>query len=113
MFWCTNPVPPCPRTLSEPFRCGSLITEGVRAVFRYERNNRSEDNFLNPNQTSINISDTEMLDFFRNNSNTTSGVKDLVNEKLIIPQRAGMTRIVNGEDCPPGECPWQVINLHN
>lgn len=113
MFWCTNPsVPSCPRTLSEPFRCGSLITEGVRTVFRYERNNMSEDGFLDHNRTLFNISnisDNEMLDFFRN----MSELKDMVSEKLIIPQRAGMTRIVNGEDCPPGECPWQVINLHN
>uniref|UniRef100_A0A672YG37 coagulation factor Xa n=1 Tax=Sphaeramia orbicularis TaxID=375764 RepID=A0A672YG37_9TELE len=27
----------------------------------------------------------------------------------VVPQRAGMTRIVNGEDCPPGECPWQAL----
>lgn len=117
MFWCTNPsVPPCPRTFSEPFRCGSLITEGVRAVFRYERNNTSEDGASDHNQTlsnSDNSNISEMSDFSGNITNTTSETKDMVREKLVIPQRAGMTRIVNGEDCLPGECPWQVINLHN
>lgn len=113
MFWCTNPsVPPCPRTLSDPFRCGSLITEGVRTVFRYERNNTSNSSFTDFDLTSLNISE-EMPDFLSNSSNTMSELKDMVNEELIIPQMMGMTRIVNGEDCPPGECPWQVINLHN
>ncbi|KAK2857212.1 hypothetical protein Q5P01_005947 [Channa striata] len=27
-------------------------------------------------------------------------------------RRASMTRIVNGEDCPPGECPWQALLLN-
>uniref|UniRef100_A0A3Q3AL23 Coagulation factor X n=1 Tax=Kryptolebias marmoratus TaxID=37003 RepID=A0A3Q3AL23_KRYMA len=31
----------------------------------------------------------------------------------ISAQRAALTRIVNGEDCPPGECPWQVVPLDN
>lgn len=30
----------------------------------------------------------------------------------ILSDRARMTRIVNGEDCPPGECPWQVETLY-
>lgn len=109
MFWCTNPsVPACPRTLSEAFRCGRLITEDIRTVFRYDRNN----SLLNFNRTSFDISDIKLLDF-TNSSNASSELIDMVSERLIIPQRAGMTRIVNGEDCPPGECPWQVINLHD
>lgn len=36
---------------------------------------------------------------------------DLITERFIVPQRRVDTRIVNGEDCLPGQCPWQVVNL--
>lgn len=29
-------------------------------------------------------------------------------EEPVIRESRGHERIVNGEDCPPGECPWQV-----
>lgn len=33
---------------------------------------------------------------------------DIVVEEEIVPEMVRQTRIVNGEECPPGECPWQV-----
>lgn len=37
---------------------------------------------------------------------------DLAQEEKITSQMASWTRIVNGEDCPPGECPWQALLLN-
>lgn len=37
---------------------------------------------------------------------------DLVQEEKVTSQMASWTRIVNGEDCPPGECPWQALLLN-
>ena len=33
---------------------------------------------------------------------------DGVREEPVLPQHRGQTRIVGGDECPPGECPWQV-----
>lgn len=38
-------------------------------------------------------------------------VEDEIIEEQINLEMASFTRIVNGEDCPPGECPWQVETL--
>ena len=35
-------------------------------------------------------------------------VLEPVQEALVIPEVGVETRIVNGEECPPGQCPWQV-----
>lgn len=44
-----------------------------------------------------------------NTSSTKIPLEDYVFEEPHLAEMAGMVRIVNGEDCPPGECPWQVI----
>uniref|UniRef100_H3C0R5 coagulation factor Xa n=1 Tax=Tetraodon nigroviridis TaxID=99883 RepID=H3C0R5_TETNG len=33
-------------------------------------------------------------------------------EERIISEMAQKTRIVNGENCPPGECPWQAVLMN-
>lgn len=46
-----------------------------------------------------------------NSSNSQIMPEYGVLEEIVNSQMASMTRIVNGEDCPPGECPWQVKTL--
>ncbi|KAM6892574.1 coagulation factor X, partial [Xenentodon cancila] len=97
---------------NEPFKCGAIITDSVRTVFRYERKNVTIGNATEPN---MDTNVTEPRDFKSNLStsiNTTSKTTTHISEKKIFPQRAGLTRIVNGEDCPPGECPWQALLLN-
>lgn len=92
------------------FRCGGIITENTRTIFRYDRNNTSSGNTTESNLMGI-VNET--------NSNDESIVADNSSDSQISQQHSASreirpskmrfwTRIVNGADCPPGECPWQV-----
>lgn len=98
--------------LAEPFKCGATITGNIRTVFRYERQNMTEEDTTGMNLTDPNNNSTEYRPDAVNLTSLpdSSGHSRIVPvfEEIIAPQMAGMTRIVNGEDCPPGECPWQV-----
>uniref|UniRef100_A0A672YHJ8 coagulation factor Xa n=1 Tax=Sphaeramia orbicularis TaxID=375764 RepID=A0A672YHJ8_9TELE len=82
-----------------------------------ERRGEVSTNISDPRLDNVNVSwskqtlQTPDLPEFRvhNNSVDQSPGQETVQEELVVPQRAGMTRIVNGEDCPPGECPWQAL----
>ncbi|XP_075333367.1 coagulation factor X isoform X1 [Odontesthes bonariensis] len=93
----------------ETFKCGALVTENVRTVFRYERGNATEP-MPNANSTEQPNDPNNLSPLIDTDSQVPP--QDLVVEQKIFSQRAGMTRIVNGEDCPPGECPWQALLLN-
>ncbi|XP_059183728.1 coagulation factor X [Centropristis striata] len=111
---------------NEAFRCGGVIAEDVRTIFWYERQNTTEGNAtgidaMDQNTTGMNQMDlnanytAQLLNssvLFNNSSESQIDPKHLVLEELVRPQRAVMTRIVDGEDCPPGECPWQALLLN-
>lgn len=69
-------------------------------------------NDMDLNETDHNINSTDQ-DYAMDNSSATGKILpvNLVLEQIITAQMASMTRIVGGEDCPPGECPWQVETL--
>uniref|UniRef100_A0A8C9ZEM9 coagulation factor Xa n=1 Tax=Sander lucioperca TaxID=283035 RepID=A0A8C9ZEM9_SANLU len=93
---------------NEPFKCGAIISGKVRTIFRYERQNTTEFNQTHTNSTEKNFTSVS-----ESSSSTNQTVqKHALLEELLTYQRAGMTRIVNGEDCPPGECPWQALLLN-
>lgn len=111
------------RSLAEPFKCGATITNKVRTVFRHSRPskanatqanathaNATQANQMNPNSTlaePISVVGTlNLTDASGNSSEDIPEYEDF--EMRINSEMAGMTRIVNGEDCPQGECPWQV-----
>ncbi|XP_061572208.1 coagulation factor X [Cololabis saira] len=87
---------------NERFKCGAIVSDSVRTIFTYERKNVTEAN--------VDVNTTEMMDV----DSVPSGPinESYVSEQTIIPQRSGHTRIVNGEDCPPGQCPWQALLLN-
>ncbi|XP_074483339.1 coagulation factor X [Sebastes fasciatus] len=107
---------------NEPFKCGAVITENVRTVFRYERVNVTEGNATASNPTDLNTNATaeDLTDLYINGTADTSSLSKNIDEsvlhrvleELLTSEMAGMTRIVNGEDCPPGECPWQALLLN-
>ncbi|XP_072235502.1 uncharacterized protein [Leuresthes tenuis] len=98
---------------NETFKCGAIFTENIRTVFRYERGNLTggdaKELMTNTNSTEQ-LSDPSADDL--SSTTNTNPPQDVVVEQVIFSQRAGMTRIVNGEDCPPGECPWQALLLN-
>ncbi|XP_069020365.1 coagulation factor X [Embiotoca jacksoni] len=97
----------------EPFKCGAIITGNFRSVFRYDRKNPTEGNANGLNMTLNSTEQEDVLDAVQPAENISRILQESsVLEELIISQRAGMTRIVNGENCPPGECPWQALLLN-
>lgn len=86
---------------NQTFKCGAIVTAGTRTVFRYMRQNATVGNTTGLNVTHLNStfneSDSQIVPVF---------------EQTIHSEMSKMTRIVNGEDCPPGECPWQALLLN-
>lgn len=99
--------------LAEPFRCGTVVTKSTRTVFRYVRQNTTNGNGNGTISKANGLKDT--------GSNVTTTAASLPNdyvlpdgaifEDMVVPDMADMTRIVNGENCPPGQCPWQVRSV--
>ncbi|XP_034070783.1 coagulation factor X isoform X3 [Gymnodraco acuticeps] len=108
---------------NDVFKCGAVVTENVRTVFRYDRNESMVMENISISDLMKNISDGDLMknisdgDFLSDNSdflpeNSDFLLEDAVFEETLYSQMASMTRIVNGEDCPPGECPWQALLLN-
>lgn len=92
------------------FRCGGIITENTRTIFRYERNNTSGGNTTESSLMGVEseTNSDDQFNFTDNSSDSQILQQHKVFKELLTSQMSSMTRIVNGADCPPGECPWQV-----
>ncbi|XP_034037352.1 uncharacterized protein LOC117520127 [Thalassophryne amazonica] len=97
---------------NQTYKCGSIVTQNTRSVFIYERPNSTETNNTGWNLTDLvrNANFSEQEFFVPHNSSDES--LPMVKEEEIFPDRSMLTRIVNGEECPPGECPWQALLLN-
>ncbi|KAM6957990.1 uncharacterized protein LKV04_022126 [Tautogolabrus adspersus] len=91
---------------NETFKCGAIYTEDIRTVFRYQRENVTAENATMVNLTDLNSSTSLNVSISQTLPN------EEVFEEYITSQIASMTRIVGGEDCPPGECPWQALLMN-
>ncbi|NP_001027783.1 coagulation factor X [Takifugu rubripes] len=89
---------------NETFRCGGIITENVRTILRY-RPNTNTNGTKSDNSSSTNSTEQEDEEF-------SSGTSQRKAHAASDHEMSTMTRIVNGEDCPPGECPWQAVLLN-
>ncbi|XP_061539585.1 coagulation factor X [Phycodurus eques] len=100
---------------NEPFKCGVTISGKTRTIFRYQRPNTTEGNVTGFNQTHVEGNDTAAVSLPESSApgNITSEqmAHDYVEEEEHYSDVAGKTRIVNGENCPPGDCPWQALLL--
>ncbi|KAM4601682.1 uncharacterized protein ACJ7VT_019731 [Polymixia lowei] len=105
---------------NETYKCGAIFNKNTRSVFRYERPNVTESNStdLHPNMTQQTNTLDNLPEFRVPQSNVDWHLdedysEDVVVEDPVIPNVVGNTRIVNGEECPPGECPWQALLLND
>ncbi|XP_068612362.1 coagulation factor X [Brachionichthys hirsutus] len=99
---------------NDTYKCGAIITENSRNVFRYERENRTLENTTGSNLTDLysNTNAAEQRNATDNGSNSQIAPEKYTLEDLLTSEMASMTRIVDGEDCPPGQCPWQALLLN-
>ncbi|KAF0046323.1 hypothetical protein F2P81_002852 [Scophthalmus maximus] len=101
---------------NQTFKCGAIVGRDTRTVFRYVRQNTTVGNSTGLNETDPNTNSTEQksepspLGIVTENQIVP---KYVVFEETINSEMASMTRIVNGEDCPPGECPWQALLMND
>lgn len=108
--------------LEDTYKCGAIFDKNTRSVFHYERSENatttnSTDDFRANITQQINTLDLDQLKFDVPQSDITWHLEgdeselEQVMEEPILQEVIGHTRIVNGEECPPGECPWQVDNI--
>uniref|UniRef100_A0A3Q3N1L9 coagulation factor Xa n=2 Tax=Mastacembelus armatus TaxID=205130 RepID=A0A3Q3N1L9_9TELE len=97
---------------NQTFKCGSIISTDTRTVFIYERHNTTTGNTIRSNLTDLNTNSTKNTGNLPGNSSKSETVQKYVFEEQLHSEMAKFTRIVGGEDCPPGECPWQALLLN-
>lgn len=104
----------------EPFKCGYVFPKATRSLLAFEpiqnvTNTANGTRLTSVKKgnlviTSANMTVTNYTQS-RAKSNSLFGLIEpspTVMELPELPESDGEKRIVNGEDCPPGECPWQV-----
>ncbi|XP_014909733.1 coagulation factor X-like [Poecilia latipinna] len=103
---------------NEPFKCGALISNKVRRSLVDSGDLNMEEvkpPKLNTTANSMeqrNILNTDDSFWSRNiSSQLPAPIPNLMSSGSI--DRSGSVRIVDGEDCPPGECPWQALLIND
>nr|XP_055062297.1 coagulation factor X isoform X2 [Misgurnus anguillicaudatus] len=95
----------------DPFRCGFVYPSKTRSIFMYTPNNTDTEDPEEPNVETEN----EMTSAVNHTSIfglIDEEIANPVEEEPILPESSGDTRIVNGVECPPGECPWQALLIN-
>ncbi|XP_031414027.1 coagulation factor X isoform X2 [Clupea harengus] len=101
---------------TDPFKCGVVLAEKTRTIFIYIPD--AENTTLNNNPTTHYNTPTATVESIVNTTISPTlflpledEVEEVI-EDVILPESVGDTRVVNGEDCPPGECPWQALLMN-
>lgn len=111
---------------NEPFKCGQVHPKSTRSILIHHPTediveNSTADityhtntNGINPTKGNVlGVTTTTAKPFF----NSTEIPKllavpsdlDMIIEKRVVRESFGHTRIVNGQECEPGDCPWQAL----
>ncbi|KAF5902620.1 coagulation factor X-like, partial [Clarias magur] len=114
-------------TSDDPFKCGHVFPKGTRSItiHRPTENATNTGNGTSPINVSLDTLDVNTVktnSSAKKNTNDTESQGDswfglidpsiIVEEEPVLPVSCGVTRIVNGEECPPGECPWQALLMN-
>ncbi|XP_028998014.2 venom prothrombin activator porpharin-D-like [Betta splendens] len=76
---------------NKTYKCGAIISQDARTVFR-ERQNTT-------------MCNATTLDLINSTKSQNSASQTVPKQEVSEPR-------INGEDCPPGECPWQALLLN-
>ncbi|KAA0722687.1 Coagulation factor X [Triplophysa tibetana] len=93
----------------DPFRCGYVDSSQTRSIFIYAPNNTDTEDpqVVTGDLKPATVNQTDVFGL-----NEDDIIKYPVEEEPILPESSGLTRIVNGANCPPGECPWQALLIN-
>ncbi len=95
--------------VSDPFKCGMVHPQKKRSILNNIHINNTENEEETTNEPVVdatNLSGNGTLSMF--------GLfeQDQGEEEPTLPESSvGYKRIVNGAECLPGDCPWQVATL--
>uniref|UniRef100_A0A3P8ZAH8 coagulation factor Xa n=1 Tax=Esox lucius TaxID=8010 RepID=A0A3P8ZAH8_ESOLU len=97
---------------NEDFKCGFVISKNTRSSFIYLPNNTATNATREMEgpimETSWNVTIEKEIQVTLEDDRI-----DEAKEVPIYAEIRAQTRIVNGEECPPGECPWQAFLLNH
>ncbi|XP_056157546.1 uncharacterized protein LOC130131795 [Lampris incognitus] len=105
---------------NETYKCGHIIGKGTRSNFGHIRPNDTNTNSMDLDNNSTGEVDilNLHLPMFQIPPSNISWLQggdyqdDMVMEDPVVQNRLSHARIVNGEECPPGECPWQALIMN-
>ncbi|KAJ8004048.1 hypothetical protein DPEC_G00154750 [Dallia pectoralis] len=97
---------------NEDFKCGFVISKNTRSTFIHLPNNTNTNTTGELDgpirDTAWNVSIEKDIRF-----TLEEELIDTAMERPIVAEMRANTRIVNGEECPPGECPWQAFLVNH
>ncbi|XP_060754658.1 coagulation factor X isoform X2 [Neoarius graeffei] len=117
-------------TSYDPFKCGYVFPKPTRSILQHRPtgNITNTGNGTSPTLASVGIQETEgntvNITAEKAATNSTQSHADTnslfgltepgptVLEDPVTGESHGHKRIVDGEDCPPGECPWQALLIN-
>ncbi|CAL8285012.1 coagulation factor X [Gadus morhua] len=93
---------------NETFMCGALFHESTRSIAPWYDVTLNSSVAENASQWDLGDLATHSPLPWQPEDYPADGVR----EEPVLPQHRGQTRIVGGDECPPGECPWQALLLN-
>ncbi|XP_035248528.1 coagulation factor X [Anguilla anguilla] len=95
----------------DPFKCGVRKSGKTRRIYIYQ----PQDNSTKLGNATEEIGANNVTDATAGVNKTVTTVmkiEDIADDDYIMPEVAAQTRIVGGEECPPGDCPWQALLMN-